>query len=174
MIETARLILRRWRDTDREPFAAMSRDPEVMAHLGPLMSRDESDAVGSRVNAHIDRHGFGFWALERKSDGLFLGFTGLKRADVGPLAGEIEIAWRLARQAWGQGYAREAAQAALDWGFANTDAGLIFAMTVAANCNSWGLMERLGMVRRPDLDFDHPQLGIDDPLRPHIIYVIER
>jgi len=152
----------------------MGRDTDVMACLGPLLSREDSDAIVARISAHIDTHGFGFWALERKADRTFLGFTGLKRADVGPLAGEVEIGWRLSRHAWGQGYAREAAQAALDWAFTRLAAPLVFAMTVPANRNSWGLMERLGMTRRPELDFDHPLLAPDSPLRPHIIYSIAR
>lgn len=176
MIETERLILRPWRDEDREPFFAMSRDPEVMAYLGPLAaSRAETDPGVDRMMALQAERGHCFWVVERKADGAFLGFCGLKLCtDPCPVEGDVEIGWRLRRDAWGQGYAREAAEASLGWGWANLDAPRIMAMTVAANRNSWGLMERLGMTRRADLDFDHPRLEPDHPLRRHIVYIIDR
>lgn len=174
MLETARLILRPWRDSDRAPFAAMGQDPDVMRHLGPLLSRADSDAVVDRIQGQIDRDGHGFWAAERKADGAFLGFCGVKVAEVGPLAGEPELGWRLAKAHWGQGYAREGAEAARDWAFATLARPLVFAMTVRENRMSWGLMERIGLVRRHDLDFDHPRLEVGDPLRPHIIYAQTR
>jgi RimJ/RimL family protein N-acetyltransferase len=103
-----------------------------------------------------------------------LGLCGLKLGTVGPIDGEIEIGWRIAEEAWGQGYAREAASASLDWAWAKLARSRIFAVTVAANTRSWGLMERLGMQRHRDLDFDHPTYTEGHPLRPHITYVIER
>jgi len=174
MLDTPRLILRQWRASDRAPFAAMSADPEVMRHLGPLMDRAASDAIADRIAGQINRDGHGFWAVERKADGAFLGFCGVKVAEVGPLAGEPELGWRLARAHWGQGYAREGAEAARDWVFDALGKPLVFAMTVPANRASRGLMERIGLVRRPELDFDHPRLALDDPLRPHIIYTQTR
>ncbi len=176
MIATARLLLRDWRDADRAPFAAMSADPEVMRYLAPLQSRAEVDAAVDRMVAHQAARGFCFWAVERCEDGAFLGFCGLKRVDLTatPISGGVEIGWRLRRDAWGAGYAREAAAAALDWGFGNGGLAQIVAMTNHANSRSWGLMERLGMIRRPDLDFDHPGLAAGDPLRPHIVYAIGR
>lgn len=174
MIETDRLILRPWRDSDRAPFAAMGADPEVMRFLGPLMTRAESDAIVDRIQGQIERDGHGFWAVERKADGAFLGFCGAKVAEVGPLTGEPELGWRFARAYWGQGYAREAAEASRDWVFDVLGKRLVFAMTVLANRSSWGLMERIGLRRRPELDFDHPRLAEGDPLRPHIIYTQER
>lgn len=176
MIGTDRLILRGWRESDREPFAAMGRDAQVMAHLGPLISRDQADAVVARMQALQAARGFCFWAVERRADGQFLGFCGLKTCPPGipHLADDIEIGWRLARAAWGQGYAREAAQASLAWGFATLKPPRIFAMTVEANVNSWGLMQRLGMTLRPELDFLHPAVPADSPLNPHIVYVKDR
>ena len=174
-LETERLILRRWKDSDRAPFHAMCCDADVMRYLGPLMSRDESDAAVDRLNAILDQHGYTFWAIERRSDGAFLGFTGLKPGpEATPLFGKPEIGWRLATAFHGQGYAREAAQASLDWGWANLPDDSIFAMTVTGNTASWGLMERLGMVRRADLDFDHPSVADDSPLKRHIVYSIAR
>lgn len=173
MIETERLILRGWRDADREPFHAMSQDDRVMATLGPLLWRDESDALIDRMEAMLDTHGYAFWAVERRTDGAFLGFCGLKPgAEDTPIEGEIEIGWRLAHEYWGQGYARDAAQASLDWGFAHLDVPSIVAITTPENVRSWGLMERLGMVRMPEGDFEHPRAI--ERLRSHITYRIAR
>lgn len=132
MMETERLLLRRWRDGDREPFAAMGRDPEVMRHFPSLLTRQESDAmIDNRIEAHFERHGFGLWAIERRSDGAFLGFTGLLNiVFASPVEGEVEIGWRLARQAWGQGYGYEAACAAVHYGFGVLDLPRLVAMTV--------------------------------------------
>ena len=121
MIETQRLLLRSWREADRPPFAAMSADPEVMRHLGGAVDRAASDAVIDRLTASERDHGHTFWAVERKEDGALLGFCGLRRGGH-PGTGvtdELEIGWRLARHAWGQGYAREAAGASIAWGWAN-------------------------------------------------------
>ena len=173
MIETERLILRRWEDRDRAPFHAMCSDPAVMEHLGPLLTREEADAAIDRQNGLVDSHGYCFWAVERREDGAFLGFCGLKPgAEDTPIEGDIEIGWRLARDHWGSGYAREAAQASLDWGWANLDAPAIAAITTPGNVRSWGLMERLGMARVAEDDFDHPKAP--DWLKAHITYRIAR
>ncbi|MDF8332946.1 GNAT family N-acetyltransferase [Novosphingobium cyanobacteriorum] len=174
-LETARLALRDWRDGDVEPFHAMGRDPRVMAFLGPLQSRAEVEAGIQRQHALSVELGHCFWALERLADGAFLGFCGLKPGPEGtPLHGRIEIGWRLAHHAWGHGYAREAAQAALDWGFAQLASDAIWAMTVPGNVRSRGLMERLGMRHLPGLDFDHPALPADSPLLRHVVYAAAR
>ncbi|MEN9718259.1 MAG: hypothetical protein RIQ99_1137 [Pseudomonadota bacterium] len=174
-IETDRLALRSWRAADVDPFYAMGRDPRVMEFLGPLMDRVDVAAAQARQSDFQHRYGHCFWALERLSDGAFLGFCGLKPGPAEtPLEGLIEIGWRLAHHAWGHGYAREAAAASLDWGFANLPAPAIWAVTVPGNIRSWGLMQRLGMVRHSQLDFAHPALASDDPLRPHIVYAMPR
>jgi RimJ/RimL family protein N-acetyltransferase len=174
-IETKRLILREWRDEDREPFHAMSIDARVMATLGPLMQRAESDALIDRVQARQMEHGHTFWALERKDDGVFLGWCGIVRALDGlPIAGLPEIGWRLAHHVWGQGYAWEAAFASLDWGFGTKKMERVWAITSVGNDASWGLMERLGMVRHRDMDFDHPFVADGSPLKQHITYSIGR
>lgn len=171
MIETDRLILRPWCDEDREPFWAMARDPLVMEYLPPL-TRAESDAAVDRMIATEREYGHAFWALERKAQGDFIGFCGLLPPR-SPLF-EYEIGWRLARHAWGQGLAREAAEASLAWAWQNLTVPAIVAITNIGNTRSWGLMERLGMIRYPDEDFDHPALAEGDPLRPHILYRIHR
>jgi RimJ/RimL family protein N-acetyltransferase len=174
-LETPRLALRDWQDGDVEPFHAMGRDPQVMEFIGPLQSRADVEAGIARQQALSLEQGHCFWALERLEDGAFLGFCGLKPGPEGtPLHGRIEIGWRLARHAWGCGYAREAAQAAIDWGFAQLACDAIWAMTVPGNVRSWGLMERLGMRRLPELDFDHPALPADSPLLRHVVYTADR
>ena len=169
MIDTERLILRPWRQQDVAPFHAMGRDPEVMRYLGPPMAIEEAQAAHDRMVSYQADYGMCFWAVERRADAAFIGFCGLKPGKP-PIDGEVEIGWRLARQAWGQGYAREAAAASLAWGWSNLDVPGIVAITVPANVRSWGLMERLGMQRVLDGDFDHPALAPGDPLRRHILY----
>ena len=176
MIETPRLLIRTWREEDRDAFVALCCTPEVMAHLGGSQSPAEVDAAIGRIHACQAANGFCFWAVERKEDGAFLGFCGMKVArDPGtPIDGEIEIGWRLRADVWGQGYAREAADACLQWAWANLPVDRVIAITVPNNRRSWGLMERLGMDRRPDMDFDHPYFPPGHALRPHITYVAER
>ncbi len=175
MIETGRLVLRGWRQRDIAPFHAMGQDAEVMLFLGPPTT--EADAAGAveRQNALLVEHGHCFWALEAKADGAFLGFCGVKPGPAEtPIAGEAEIGWRLARHFWGQGYAREAAEASLAWMWVNTDTPSVAAITATGNTRSRGLMQRLGMTRYAAQDFDHPALPEDDPLRRHVVYRIQR
>lgn len=174
-IPTERLILRAWRDEDHAPLLALCSDPHVMEHLGPLQMAADIDAALARQRGFQRDHGHCFWAVERREDGAMLGFCGLKIGpDDTPIEQKIEIGWRLRVDAWGQGYAREAAQASIDWGWANLSDDEILAMTVLGNTRSWGLMERLGMARVHALDFDHPAVSVGDPLRPHIVYAIGR
>lgn len=174
-LETERLILRDWREEDRRPFAAMCADEVVMQHFPALLSGEESDALIDRINAHIEEYGFGLWALERAEDGAFLGFTGIQLVRFeSPILGEVEIGWRLAKAHWGKGYAREAAQASLDWFWQNTDRNRIVSMTIPDNEPSWGLMERIGLERRPDLDFDHPAIEAGTRYTRQIVYAKDR
>ena len=145
-------------------FSRWDGDPEVMRYLGPLMTMESVRSAYERMTARQAEHGFCFWAVERRIDGAFIGFCGLLPAKP-PIDGEIEIGWRLARLAWGQGYAREAAMASLAWAWANLSVDSIAAITVAENERSWGLMERIGMTRIRGGDFDHPDLLEGDPLR---------
>ena len=173
MIETPRLILRRWEDRDRPVFHGYCNDPRVMEHLGPLQARAETDAAIDRQNGFLDSNGYCFWAVERREDGALLGFCGLKPgAEDTPIEGKIEIGWRFGHDHWGRGYARESAQASLDWGWANLDAPAIAAITTTGNVRSWGLMERLGMIRAPEDDFDHPKAV--ERLRAHVTYRMMR
>ena len=175
MIETERLTLRGWIESDFAPFHAMGQDPEVMRYLGPPMSMADVEAAAARQNGFLADLGYCFWAVERKADRAFLGFCGLKPgARDTPIEHRIEIGWRFARSHWGKGYAREAAQASLDRAWAGNEADRVWAITVLGNGRSWGLMERLGMTRHAELDFDHPEPGLEDWLKPHITYSIGR
>ena len=174
-LTTDRLLLRHWRDADRAPFAAMNADPRVMEHFPAPLTRDESDALVDEFERRFDPRGFGLWALERRDNRTFIGFTGL--ADVpwdAPFTPAIEVGWRLAPDAWGHGYATEAAREAVRFGF--EDAGLdeIVSFTVLANLRSRAVMERLGMTHDPADDFDHPRLPATHPLRRHVLYRLDR
>ena len=174
-LETERLVLRSWRDADLGPLHELCNDAEVMRYLGPHQSLAELEAGIAPHRVWQVELGYCFWPIERKSDGLFLGFCGLKPGlKDSPIAHMLEIGWRLRRDCWGKGIAREAAEASLDWAWRNLDTNEVVAITVAANTRSWGLMLRLGMHRVEDGDFDHPALAENDPLRRHELYRIER
>lgn len=175
MIETSRLILRRWKPSDSQPFHAMNSDPSVMEFLPKLMSREESDAMIARIEEHFEKHKFSWWALEVKKTGEFIGFTGLVipkfETHFTPC---VEIGWRLAKAHWKQGFATEAAHAALQFGFSVIGLDEIVSLTVPANKPSRAVMERLGMQRNPNDDFDHPKLPEGDPLRRHVLYRLKK
>jgi RimJ/RimL family protein N-acetyltransferase len=172
-IRSERLLLRRWRSEDREPFAAMNSDPEVMECLPKLLSREESDALADRLERHFDERGYGRWAVEVPGVAPFIGFVGLGYIDFpAHFTPCVEIGWRLARSSWGQGYATEAAHAALRHGFEQAGLEEIVSFTVPHNIRSRAVMERLGMKRSPDDDFDHPVLPEGHPLRRHVLYRI--
>ena len=170
-METERLILREWREEDRDPFFALNSDPAVMEFL-PAGTRADSDAAVERMIATQAEHGHCFWAVERKADGAFLGFCGPMPARE-PL-NEVELGWRLAREAWGHGYATEGARASLAWCWANLDTPTVMAITVPANLRSRRVMEKIGLTYVEGGDFDHPALPEGDPLRRHVLYRIRR
>ncbi len=174
MIETQRLILRQWRMGDREPFAALNADAQVMEHFPALKTREESDAAVDRQVALIAACGAGFMALERKADGAFLGFVGVKPTspDLG-FGGAPEIGWRLARNAWGRGYASEAARAALACAF-RRGAARVVSFTATTNLRSQAVMARIGLRPTPELDFDHPELPPGHRLERHVVYALDR
>ena len=176
MIETSRLVLRGWREGDQPRFVALANTPAMMAHMGGVAPPALLDALVDGQMAMQAAHGLCMWAVESRATGDLLGMCGLRYGGHPgtPVPDELEIGWRVAESAWGQGYAREAAQASLAWGWAHTARPRIAAWTVRANRASWGLMLRLGMRARPDLDFDHPRFGQDHPLRRHVTYVLDR
>jgi RimJ/RimL family protein N-acetyltransferase len=169
-LRTDRLLLRRWTEADHEPFAALNADPLVTEFLPAILSREESDAVIQRLEAHFERHGFGFWAVETE-DGSCAGFVGLSvprfEAAFTPC---VEIAWRLAPEHWGRGYATEAARAALAFGFEVVGLEEILSFTVPANVASRRVMEKIGMRCDRADDFEHPSLAEGHRLRHHVLY----
>lgn len=172
-LRTDRLLLRRWQDSDLAPWAAMNADPEVRQHLGGLLTREQSDASVARFQDDFDRRGYGWWAVQLRATGEFIGFAGLDQVDDGmPFTG-VEIGWRLARPAWGQGYATEAASAGLAFGFETLGLPEILAVTTATNVRSQAVMRRIGMTRDPADDFDDPTEP-EGPLRPNVLYRIAR
>jgi ribosomal-protein-alanine N-acetyltransferase len=169
-LRTSRLLLREWREEDRAPFAGLSADPDIVRHL-PLPDAAWVD----RAVAHWRQYGFGQWVVEIPGVVSFAGVVGLNRVRSSlPFTPAVEAAWRLARPYWRQGFAHEAARAAIDDGFFRLGLAEIVAFTVLANRASWRLMERLGMVRNPADDFDHPQFPPGDPLCRHILYRTRR
>lgn len=173
---TARLVLRQCQPADLAPFAELGRDRRVMEHFPALLSRDESDRLAAASAAELAELGWGRWALEVAAGpdaGRFAGFAGLSVPGWEPPFGPcVEVAWRLARWAWGRGYATEAAQAAIEAGFADGIPEIV-AFTAVTNARSRRVMERLGMERDPARDFDHPLLPEGHALRRHVLYRAE-
>ncbi|HLB20918.1 MAG TPA: GNAT family N-acetyltransferase [Solirubrobacteraceae bacterium] len=170
-LKTSRLLLRRWREQDRAPFAAMNADAKVMRHFPSPLTAGESDALVSDLQAHFERHGFGLWALQSRSSHELLGFTGLCFVSFDAhFTPAVEVGWRLRRSAWGHGYASEAALAALRFGFAELGVREIVSFTSTVNERSRAVMERIGMARDAAGDFAHPLIARDSPLAPHVLY----
>ncbi|MGJ4925697.1 GNAT family N-acetyltransferase [Bradyrhizobium sp. HKCCYLS2038] len=175
IIETDRLTLREWRDEDRAPFAAMSADPAVMQYLRALPTRQACDQWIDFQIKHWAEHGFGFWVVEDRASGTFLGAAGLFRIFFeAPFTPAVEIGWRLARAGWGQGFATEAARAALPFGFDKFGLDKFIAYAAPANLASQNVMRKLGMIRDAASDFDHPRIEPDSPLRRQVVYRLAR
>lgn len=174
-LRTERLILRPWRDDDLAAFASINGDPEVMRHFVTPLDRAGSDAFVGRIRAHFDRHGFGFWAVEAPGVAQLVGMVGLAvpsfQAHFTPC---VEVGWRLARPYWGRGYATEAARECLRFAFEVRHEPEVVAFTAVGNLPSRAVMERLGMTRNPDDDFDHPNVPDGNPLKRHVLYRIRR
>ena len=171
--ETERLVLRHWTTGDRATFLRHLNSPAVMQWLGGVQDEATYAAAFDRLDSYQRDFGHTLWIVERKADHEVLGFCGLKRVNSeGALnPGDMEVGWRLREDAWGQGFAKEAAIASLDLAFDRFGAPHVVAFTVAGNVGSWGLMERLGMVRREDLDYHDPRFGPD--LNPTITFSID-
>jgi RimJ/RimL family protein N-acetyltransferase len=175
VIQTDRLILRPAVDADRAAVAAINADPLVGAWLGGVRDRAWSDAFIDQHRAYIARHGFGYWVVERQADRRVIGMAGLwDTFDGYPFGTRIQVGWRLASDAWGQGYATEAARAALDYGFDVLKLPEVIAITARSNLASQAVMGRIGMVLDPARDFEHPAVPEDDPLRPHVTFAATR
>jgi ribosomal-protein-alanine N-acetyltransferase len=172
-LRTGRLLLRRWRDADRDAFAELNADGEVMEHFPQLLRRDESDALVDHIEAGFEQHGYGFWAIELLAPNEFIGFTGLGLAEFpAHFTPAVEVGWRLKRSAWGHGYATEGARAAMTYGFDVVGVREIVAYTATNNLRSRAVMQRLGMSYDPADDFNHSRLSPGHPLRPSVLYRI--
>lgn len=166
-LRTERLLLRRWRSDDLVPFAAMNADPQVMKHFPAPLTRAESDTLVQRIEAGFAEHGFGLWAVQ--TPGTLVGFTGLAvPAFEAPFLPSVEVGWRLARAAWGQGYATEAATATLGAAFGPLQLPEVVSFTATTNGRSQAVMHRIGMT--PAGGFDHPRIPEGHRLRPHVLY----
>jgi RimJ/RimL family protein N-acetyltransferase len=170
-LRTGHLLLRPFGPADLAPFAALNAHPAVVEWLGACPTRDESDALAARLSAELDEEGWGFWALEVIDGAPFVGMCGLHRVNPAlPSAPAVEVGWRLSPEHWGSGYATQAAAAALGYGFTEAALPEIVAFTATGNRRSQAVMDRIGMVRDPGGDFDHPSLTVGSPLRRHVLY----
>jgi RimJ/RimL family protein N-acetyltransferase len=157
------------------PFAEMGADAEVMEHFPARMSRADSDSFIDGVGADLEQRGWGLWAVEELSTGRFLGFTGLNVPGFdAPFLPATEIGWRLRRDAWGRGYATEAANGVLAVAFDDLELEELVSFTTVANTRSRAVMTRIGMVRDPADDFQHPTIAEGSPVRPHVLYRLRR
>jgi RimJ/RimL family protein N-acetyltransferase len=172
-IETPRLILRQWKASDYEPYIQLNRDADVMEFFPSVSTKDETLAQMERFVVHIDRYGYGFFAVERKDNGQFIGFTGLSHprfeASFTPC---VEVGWRLSKANWGQGFATEAALACLDFGFDTIGLDEIYAFTSVHNKRSEHVMIKAGMVKQGE--FEHPSVEAGHFLKQHVLYKISR
>jgi RimJ/RimL family protein N-acetyltransferase len=170
-LTTERLLLRPWKDEDLPAFAAMNKDPDVMAFMPKRLTREESDATAERICHQIETAGWGLWALEVTGIAPFAGFVGLSvprfEAHFTPC---VEVGWRLAKAYWGKGYATEAGRAAIAYGFDTLGLSQIVSFTTPGNWRSRAVMQRLGMRHDPHDDFDHPVLETGHPLRRHVLF----
>jgi ribosomal-protein-alanine N-acetyltransferase len=174
-LSTKRLLLRRWQPSDHEPFRAINADPRVMQFMPALLTPAESDNMIDRIEAHFDQHGFGLLAAELLGTHSFIGFIGLAIPNfVAPFTPCIEIGWRLAYEHWGRGLATEGARAVLRHAFEPLSIPRLVSFTTQTNLRSRSVMERIGMTRDLTADFEHPNLPEAHPLRPHVLYRIDR
>jgi len=175
VLTTDRLVLRRWKQADRAPFARMNHDPAVMRFMPAALSAQESDRLIERIEAHFEEHGFGLWAAELRENAEFIGYIGLLiprfEAAFTPC---VEIGWRLAAAYWNRGLATEGARAVVRHAFDVVRLQALVSFTAPANAPSRRVMEKLGMTHDPAEDFDHPMLPAGHPLRQHVLYRLGR
>lgn len=174
-LRTERLVLRGWRASDREPFAALNADPAVMEHFPARLTREESDVFVDRIEAAFAEQGWGLWAVEVPGVSEFIGFVGLAVPGFeAPFTPCVEVGWRLARSAWGNGYAPEGAREVLRFAFDAMALDEVVSFTSVDNLKSRRVMEKIGLTRDPADDFDHPRLPQGHPIRHHVLYRIGR
>ncbi|NOH80502.1 GNAT family N-acetyltransferase [Vibrio sp. RE86] len=172
MLETERLRLRQWQPSDQEAYIAINADENVMRFFPATMNREETLAQIGRAHAYIEKHGWGFWAVELKATNEFIGFVGLLGQDAQsglPNAPMVEVGWRLSSKHWGEGYAPEAAKAALEFAFTQLNLSEVYSFTAIQNAPSRRVMEKIGM-HNTEQNFDHPKLPKGHQLERHCLY----
>jgi RimJ/RimL family protein N-acetyltransferase len=169
VLRTERLVLRFWRDDDLQPWAQLNADPEVRQYIGPVLTFEQASAWALAYQDDMDRHGFGYWALEVLATGAFIGFAGLHIVDDEMPFSGVELGWRLARSAWGHGYATEAARAASEYAFDVLNLPEVLAVANARNLRAQAVMRRIGMTTDPADDFDDDDIDVA-ALRRHVLY----
>ena len=173
-LETERLQLRQWTETDKNPFAQLNGSEQVMEYFPSTLSPKESDELAERITNKINHNGWGFWAVEVKNKHPFIGFVGLNRPDYElPFSPCVEIGWRLDAPYWGNGYATEAAKAAIAFTFQTLELEKIVSFTALINERSQAVMRRLNMVRAPET-FLHPKVPAGHTLQEHCLYELSR
>jgi RimJ/RimL family protein N-acetyltransferase len=172
-LQTPRLTLRQWRSEDREPFAALNADADVMEFFPSVLSRPQSDALADRIEGNIAERGWGLWAVEVPGVAPFIGFVGLAVPEGMPFSPAVEVGWRLSKQCWGAGYATEGAKEALRFAFQALNLRDVVSLTVPGNVRSRRVMEKLGIANDPADDFDHPRIPEGHPFRRHVLYRIK-
>jgi len=174
-LTTARLVLRRWRDSDRQPFSDLNADPRVMEFMPGLLQREASDQLLDRIERHFEQHRFGLFAAELRETQTLIGFVGLDVPDFdAPFMPAVEIGWRLAADHWGKGLATEGAREVLRHGFETVGLDEIVSFTIPAHRRSRRVMEKIGMTHHPADDFGHPRRPVGHPLRRHVLYRLRR
>jgi RimJ/RimL family protein N-acetyltransferase len=170
-IRTERLLLRQFRDDDLLHLSQINRDPAVMEFIGQPLNDDQSKAMIERSRLSWHENGFGKFAVEVPDVADFIGYVGLALpAFHSPFTPCVEIGWRLASQYWGHGYATEGAKSVKDFAFNDIGLREIVSFTALQNYRSRRVMEKIGLIRDPRDDFDHPNVAKDDPLRAHVLY----
>ena len=171
VIETPRLLLRQWKEADKTPYIMLNRDADVMEYFPSTLTETETLAQIERLSKHIDDYGYGFFAVERKDNHEYIGFTGLSHPRFESYFTPcVEIGWRLNRASWNNGFATEAAMACLNYGFTELGLDKIYAFTAVKNLRSEHVMKKIGMVK--DGYFEHPSIGDGHALRRHVLYKV--
>jgi len=174
MLETKRLILRQWQDSDFQAFSEINADPDVMAFYPSIMSEAESNKMAAKLQGLIDEWSWGFWAVELKQENEFIGFVGLHRPSHDlPCTPCVEIGWRLSKKHWGKGYATEAAKESLRFAFEYLALNEVYSFASVLNDKSWAVMERLNM-ENTGQNFEHPIIPEGHALREHVLYKITK
>jgi len=173
-LQTKRLALRQWQPSDHPLFAEINEDSEVMAHYPKILNNEESNSLANKLEDLIAKRGWGFWAVELKSNKQFIGFVGLHNPEVVlPFTPCTEIGWRLSKKYWGKGYATEAANAALKYAFETLQIEEVVSFTSPQNIKSISVMERLNMVDTQQ-NFEHPTIPFGHKLREQVLYKITK